>query len=399
MTQSSDIDERVEKIAMACRAWNAEAEVFVPHEIAKRHVMGRSLRVAIKAVIGLALTPPKNAPKEIVLFQGLRYQYLFSLFAKEKIYLLGSWTEQELARKNGYGFIPVFPIENALRLKIYRFITFAARQHMRRWSRWLAGRDVTVVLYEDTQPIGAFFALFADPDSPNYRAVCIQHGHYCGFTSPFRPEGRLTEFNLVWDTQQGEWISKNPDKTRVIGLPYQATAEPPSGGPLRVVFVGLGSISHHATSIDLFTQIAAILRSAFEMVKISYRPHPNEFNDPIKIADCELLFGRIDRTPKVELLNGPWTLFVGEVSSLLFEAKQAGHLTAFVPIDPKNIPTGYHDITVNPVDLDAALREIRSALEYPVPMPSSSAATGDPVARFVSGVASLGLLPKAVRND
>lgn len=334
-----------------------------------------------------------------MLFQGLRYQHLFSQFANDEIYLLGSWTEQEQARKNGYGFIPVFPIENAIRLAVYRGITFAARQHTRLWRRWIAEREVTVVLYEDTQPMGAFLALMAGPDSPSYRAVCIQHGHFCEFTSPYRPEGRLTEYNLVWDTQQGEWISENPNKTRVIGLPYQASAAPPSDCTLRVVFVGLGSISHHAMSIDLFSRIASTVRCAFERIEVAYRPHPNEFCDPQKIAECEMIFGRIDRTPKVELLNGPWTLFVGEVSSLLFEAKQAGHLTAFVPIDPKNIPTGYHDITVDPDDIDAVLVALRSALKYPPPPPSSSAAAGDPVARFVAGAASLGLISRAGRDD
>jgi hypothetical protein len=399
LTVRKDIAERVERIAEACRAWNEEANVFVPVEITKRHRLGRGFRVAFKALIGLAIAPPIRSPGRIVLFQGLRYQYLFSQFADNEIYLLGSWAEREHARKHGYGFIPVFPVENAIRLAVYRRINLLARQQMRRWRDWIAQRDVTVVLYEDTQPMGTFLALLADPESLRYRAVCIQHGHYCRFTSPYRPEGRLTEYNLVWDTQQAEWISGSSDKTRVIGLPYHATAEAPSNGLFRVVFVGIGSISHHAMSIEFFGRIASALRTAFDKVEIYYRPHPNEFQEPTKIAECKQLFGEIDISPKVELLNGPWTLFIGEVSSLLYEAKQAGHLTAFVPIDPKNIPTGYHDITVDPNNLDAAMVTLRMTIKDPPHQPSGSATVGDPIERFVAGAVSLGLISKEERHD
>lgn len=383
----------------ACIDWNAQAAVFIASEIAKRRKLGRSLRTMLKALIGLAFFPPKNASGQVVLFQGLRYRHLFPLFAKKDIYLLGSWIEREEARKNGYGFIPVFPIENAIRFSVYRDITTVSRRQVQRWTDWISNRKVTAFIYEDTQPVGAFFALLADHDSSNYRAVCIQHGHYCGYTSPYRPEGRLTEYNLVWDTQQGEWISDKPGKTCVIGLPYEAAAEPLSDGLLRVIFVGLGSDSHHAMSIEIFTRIAGTLRGTFDRVKVAYRPHPNEFALPERIADCERAFDTIDRTPKVELLNGPRTIFFGEVSSLLYEANQAGHLTAFVPIDPKNIPTGYHDITVDPNNLDAAMVTLRMMIKDPPHQPSGSATAGDPIERFVAGAVSLGLISKEEQHD
>ena len=97
---------------------------------------------------------------------------------------------------------------------------------------------------------------------------------------------------------------------------------------------------------------------------MAYRPHPNEYSEPNKIAECKQIFGQIDQTSKVKLLNGPWSLFIGDVSSLLYEAKKAGHLTAYVSIDPKCIATGYHDLTIVPEDLEEfVLSEKKKELE------------------------------------
>jgi hypothetical protein len=389
----------IHRIVAACRAWNSEARVFNPQGIVRREKGGRGIHVLLKVLIGLFIVPPAQTRSTITLFQGLRNQYVFSLFPKDAVYILGSWNEREYARTNGYGFIPVFPVENAVKLATYRSIFWPAKLQLRRWKRWITRRDVTVVLYEDTQAMGAFLAMLEEPDTREYRAVCIQHGHFCGHTSSFRPEGRLTEYNLVWDAQQAERISKSPEKTRVIGLPYQARAETPSEGSLRVILVGLGSERHHADSICLFQNIATFLQAAFQDAEIAYRPHPNEFNDPEKIADCQRLFGQIDRTPKIELLNGPRTLFVGEVSSLLYEAQQAGHLTAFVPIDPKNIATGYHDINIAPEDLEAFVQSVNLAKAYPAPPLPSSSNTGDAVTRFASAAKALGILEDNSRHD
>ena len=399
MISKYDIIKRVERIIDACRDWNAQAEVFIASEIAKRRKLGRSLRIILKALIGLSFFPPKNASGQVVLFQGLRCRHLFPLFSKKDIYLLGSWRERKEAQKNGYGFIPDFPIDSAFRLAVYRGITLAASNHLWRWSEWISKRKVTAIIYEDTQPVGAFLALLTDHGSANYRAVCIQHGHYCGYTSPYRPEGRLTEYNLVWDTQQGGLISGNQEKTHVIGLPYQAAAKPHAGAPIRVIFVGLGSECYHAMTIEIFKRIASALHATFEKVTIAYRPHPNEFCDPRKIADCEQAFDNIDRTPKIELLNGPWTIFFGEVSSLLYEAKQAGHFTAFVPIDAKCIPTGYHDITVDPYNLNALTSKLLTIVASPPLQLRDSPATGNPIERFIKGTSPLGLNLQDRGND
>jgi len=379
--------------------WNTEMRVFIPLGMAQREKDGRSIRTLIKAIIGFFIFLPTNAPRRVVLFQGLRNQYVFQLFKKDEIYIIGSWVERKFARANGYGFIPNFPVESALKLAIYRGLSFFAKMILLKWQRWIKSRDVTVFVYEDTHPLGTFMVLLTDHDTSGYRAICIQHGHFPKYKHIFYPEGRLTEYNLVFDTQQIKTISNRPDKTSVVGLNYNATASARLDGVISVIFLGLGSDTHYTKSINTFYRIAVALSDAFENIEIAYRPHPNELKDSEKIDQCKCLFGRIDRTPKVDILNGPWTLFVGEASSMLYEAKQSGHLTAFVSIDPKIIPTGYHDITICIKAIDAFVNKFRDALTYPPPLDLDRAAAGDPVSRFISALRELRFLSMMAKND
>ena len=260
-------------------------------------------------------------------------------------------------------------------------------------------RDVTVFIYEDTHPFGTFMALLADHGTSGYRVVCIQHGHFPSSIFPARPEGQMTEYNLVWDTQQGEIISSRSEKTRVVGLNYQASAAAQLDGAISVIFLGLGSEIYYSESIRIYDRIARALREAFKNLEIRYRPHPNEFKKLNRIAECERLFDQIDYTPKVNLLNGPRNVFVGEYSSMLYEAKQSGHLTASVPIDFKVIPAAHHDIIINIKNIDAFIIAIREALTIQQPLALDLAAAGDPVLRFTSAAEDLGLLPLMAKND
>ena len=186
-------------------------------------------------------------------------------------------------------------------------------------------------------------------------------------------------------------ISAFPKKTAVKGLSYNATAKFPWDGQLRVIFVGAGHVAYYKDTIQIFNNIAINLRNEFKDVHIAYRPHPNEFNESQKISEVKCLFGCINTTPKIDLLNGPWTLFIGEISSLLYEAKQSGHLTATVPIDPKNIALEYPDITISPDDIGVFFDNLRGALAKPPPLALNRAADGDPILRFISAIEKLGL--------
>jgi hypothetical protein len=394
--RTKDVD-KLDRIIAACREWNALSEATLPREMKRRRLKNRSIQVMLKVAYGLFWRPNVKAPRSVVLFQGLRSSSLFCLFPKEELYIIGSWIERNYAKAHGYGFIPAHPVLYSLLLAIHRNLKLPARWHLRRWRRWISDREVTVVVYEDTQPIGTFLALLSDSDEYCYHAICIQHGHFNPRVSPYRPDGRLTEYNLTWSDQQADEISNRPEKTKVVGLPYEATAAP-AEGQLRVLFIGLGAGPYQSDGIKLFDNIAKAIRSSFGTVKICYRPHPQEFGEPKKIVECERIFGCIDRSEKVKLLNGPRTLFIGEVSSLLYEAKESGHLTAFLPVDPNNIATGFHDITVDPENLDAVVDSIREAIANPPPLPLNRAAAGDPLQRFTTAVRALGILHLEART-
>ncbi len=390
MSAAQDDRARLGQIVAACRDWNAQAKVYIPDEINTRAAHGTNPRRIAKALSGLFAFPPKNAPKRVFLFQGMRAQHLWGLFPKDQVYVIGTGPEGRRVKAMGYHFIPDFAIERSVKLSVYQGVDALAYRTLRRWRSWIKDRDVTVFLYEDTQPVGAFFAHLEDYGTATYRAACLQHGHYCGFNPPYRPEGRLTEYNLVWDRQQGDWISDRPDKTAVMGLSYEAKAAP-AGPTRRVVLVGLGMPDLQDKAMGLFLAASRALEAAFDDIEILYRPHPFEFRSPKGIEACAQAFGQIDRTEKLDLLNGPRSLFLGEVSSLLYEAKQTGHIAAYMSVNPNQLPTGYHDVTFEPGNEAEFVRAVRDAFAADAPDGSVRAAHGDPQQRFLEAVRSLRL--------
>ena len=319
------LENVVGDISQAYNSWLNQTAIVSPQDILTRRKYMRGLKCFIKTMIGLFIKPHFNKEKEIYIFEGLRNKYYMAAFSSDSIVIVGSHVEKEYANANGYGFCWSFPIESGIHSKISKGWNYPAIRQLMFWVDKLSTfSKVTFFLYEDTQPLGLFMVHLSRLLHPNVSTVCIQHGYFV--KQRRRADGNHSDMNFIWDQSQAKFLESNRQKTFVIGLPYVATAKP--SNELHVVLVGTGGANDGSDwferTINTYILIRKIL-SNISGVKVFYRPHPNEYNDEKLLAELSNTFLLVDEPNKVKQLNGSRAIFIGILSSLLYEAGIAGH--------------------------------------------------------------------------
>lgn len=246
---------------------------------------------------------------------------------------MGSHSERKFAIDNNFGFIWSFPVTSSIEIMITKGWGFFLRNQIKRWILKLNNfKNIKFILYEDTQPLGVYLNKISTILGSNAKCICIQHGFFPENLG-IRYDGSMTKYNFVWDHTQINLIGKSSENTYVIGLPYHAVAK--KSNHISVVLVGLGTAGDgnesYEKSLKIYKQIKESLNK-LNILDIIYRPHPNEWGDKILIARLESIFGDLDRMSKIERLNCSRSIFIGTISSLLYEAGIAGHIVASLRI-------------------------------------------------------------------
>lgn len=353
------------RIAADCTQWNTQYTHYHPQEITRRRDAALKPQEVVRALLGLFLYPRFFGADTIYLFEGLRHKEYMTTFDRRLVFLVGSHRERAFAKECGYGFIWSFPIDAAVRAKIYRGLSLLAYVQMLFWRSALGARkNVVFFLYEDTQPLGTFFVHLARELLKNARTVCIQHGYFSSLKHPLRYEGELSEINFVWDDRQTRLMGLNPDKTFPIGLPYFAKGRAES--KLSVVLVGdgapYGDPYSYKSALEAFHEISKIAEEELGLTVV-YRPHPNESVHAEVVERLKQRFKSIDGMGKVERLNAGRSIYVGTVSSLLYEAKQAGHFVVCIKIQDKEKPIFDTDLTLRSEELKSFAAWARSLMQ------------------------------------
>ena len=108
-----------------------------------------------------------------------------------------------------------------------------------------------------------------------------------------------------------------------------------------IVLVGTGTYYDGTGDFD---RTLAWYKSLFERLpeslqkRVVYRPHPNEMASHKVAVRIQGLFPKLDLLPLAERLCGDVAVFVGSLSSVLFEAGYAGHVVARVRLREDAIP-------------------------------------------------------------
>jgi hypothetical protein len=308
-------------------------------EMAYRRDLYASIKTLIKAFIGLFVHPKLPVSEELIFFQGIKHSRYFELFNKKNLVIIGSWDEKRYAKNHGYNFTWSFPIESAIQVALARNFYILLFLKIYQWSKiFTKFKKVTFFNYEDTQPIGTFLASVGNSKSihSHVQSICIQHGYFVKSRNDFkknRYDGLISDVNFVIDEAQASLMNLQHGTYKVIGLPYDAQAAPKNA--LDILLVGTGSsnsgTSHFDDALNVFREIQEKL-SSISNCNIWYRPHPDELIRPNIMSRVESTFKNIDRLPLIERMNRPQSIFVGVLSSLLYEARVAGHLVAEIEI-------------------------------------------------------------------
>lgn len=376
-----------EKIAIDCKSWLQQFSLVAPRNVLMREKYMGGMGSLIRSLLGFFVKPKLTKKNRIYIFEGLRNKEYMSAFDPSVVFILGSKIERNYAVKHGYGFIWSFPIISAVNIKITRNVNPFIIKQLKVWVSVLSKlNSVTFFIYEDTQPLGCFIAHTGKLLQPITKTVCIQHGFYPKESYPIRKEGALSEINFLWSESQADVIGTNSLLTYEIGLPYFAIAKQ-GNAALNVILVGTGTANNgndfYEKSLRTYKLIAEALSQTLD-VKVFYRPHPNELTDQCVLQHLESKFPLIDYSDKLRLLNGSKAVFIGTVSSLLYEAGIAGHIVIHFKLQEELIPDFNFDFEFSENQLEELLRWFLLNIKYLSKSEKITINTPSPLDRFIS---------------
>jgi len=335
------IQEISNKIAIDVASWLQQYGLVWPDETSFNKQREAGLRNIVRSLIGVFVKPQLGNCETIYFFEGLRNKAYMEVFDPESVVIIGSHIEKNYAKSYGYKFCWSFPIESAVHTKIYFDLDFLICRQVGIWIHKLCKhKRIIFFLYEDTRPLGTFFVHMAQALRHKATTVCIQHGYFVKSSYELRRDGLLSDINFVWDEDQIAAGDLNRSSAMVIGLPYVAVAKPTS--KLKIILVG-GS----EKSLDTYLEIYDLLHSSLGL-EVIYRPHPNEWPQELLDGKLKEMFPLLDNLNKVERLNGPRAIFIGTVSSLLYEAGVAGHIVACLKVGGRDTPLFQYNFEFNP---------------------------------------------------
>lgn len=303
--------------------------VAYPHSI---NELEKSFKItystSFKACVGIIyLLFLKMKRENSFIFESLRNQEIIDLLPKEQIMILGGKNERRECLDKGYRFFWIGGIVAAVILAGEKNVLFPLRITIWVCKLKLKNLRTYFMLYEDTLPVGLFFALLGN--NCGQQTISIQHG-FCTEGELFF-DGHLCKFNLSYSKTQAKFIKGKESTFLELGPPFDIKY--PIETSNEVILVGTGwkglLPGFYDNSLKDFRRIQSILVP--QGWRVFYRPHPNE-NE----ADYLAFFPEIDRRSKIDCLSNTKKVFIGYISSLLYEAKVFGH--GVININDQDMP-------------------------------------------------------------
>jgi hypothetical protein len=353
------------KIHKICFNWNKKFKKIALQNILAREKYARSLIDFVKCLISIFFFPNFHNSKNIYIFDSLSNKNYFYLFPKNEVFIIGSREEKKFAKEKGYRFIWSFPIQSSVRSKVYKNYNFFINLIFDKWKKKLLNKNCIFFLREDTQPLGAFFSVLSKSLKFS-KTICIQHGFFPRNYDQI-PDGLNCDYNFLWNKSQQKLKALKLKNTFVVGVPY--TTRIILKKKIPVIFVGNGEYLNnyklYKKSLEIFFEIKNILKKEFNISSI-YRPHPAEYEEKNNITLIKKMFKKIDNLSKLKRLNNSRSIFIGSISSLLYEAGAAGHHIVYLYIPYKYYkkwkPTFRYDIMIQPKNYHSLVSWVKKKL-------------------------------------
>lgn len=270
------------------------------------------------------------------IFQGLRNRSLIEILPSQEVLVVGGRKELFYCLKRGYQFHWIGYIAKAF--ERYRWsadnkLLYSVIMYIQDYFKINVGESRYLFLWEDSQPAGVTLSTALE-SIPGLSIVCIAHGMFFRYkgADSLPPEGKNCKFNLVWSNSQKELVKGGRDPaTFVLGLPYEISLSYPAA-PSVVVVGHCGRDFNREEffySYYLFSKIFSVLDKS--EYAVSYRPHPTE-----NIFFARSNFRSICVEEKMNLLSSSKKIFIGIASSLLYEAREFGHIV--IALEIPNLP-------------------------------------------------------------
>jgi hypothetical protein len=308
----------------------------------------------LKAWVGLFYYLFYNFQNQrIYFFESLRNHEIINLFDSKQITILGGNNDRYVATKRKYGFMWTSPIYSAIILAGSNKTSIPIKLTTLILKYKFNKQKIKFFLYEDTLPIGIFFSLFGKYF--NKQTICIQHGF--GTSKEILFDGSLCKHNLLYSITQKRFI-KTSTKFYELGLPFDINL--PVEKSNEVILIGTGwkglDPEFYEKSLIYYNQLKQIFKKS--NYKVFYRPHPNESE-----IDYQFYNFKIDKKSKIECLSNTQKIFIGYISTLLYEAKVSNHLVINI-LDNKMNPLAFEtDLSLNPLYTEDILYDINNLYE------------------------------------
>ncbi len=257
----------------------------------------------------------RNSAKYI--FQNLRYKEIIRQFNPSEVLVLGDISEFNYCKINKYKFHWIgylfhsFCIFLSKKNNIYlnKSINFIKKTigENNNYHRYL-------FLWTD-QDISGLVLSSIFKNIKNFSVICIAHGFHFHPKNNFfyLPDGHFCKYNLVWDSKQISFFKNLKIEPMVLGLPYQIKLPKIISNKIIIVGHGVTEQNEYHKAIAHFRKIYSLINK--KVFDIEYRPHPNENIEKIK-----KYFPKINKDKKKNLFKDSQKIYIGFVSSLLYEA-------------------------------------------------------------------------------
>lgn len=263
------------------------------------------------------------------IFVGLRYKELLNGLPRDEMLIIArSKSDMAYALKNKIAFIASQNITYYFLKAYFEGKTESLKNEMYKFFKLFSLQQAIcyLILTSDSKPDDLFFSSLACHFNGMFRVLYVQHGVILNFIDDefLVFQGERTLFNLLYDESQREIALKyiKNSELLVMGPPWNLPCVMPQGNR-EVILVGTDEGSPF---YDIFQELSKLLKAA--NVNHTYRPHPADNNTlPDELLHC------IDARTKEDLLSGKPKIFVGFVSTLLFEAYICGHTVYSIVYD------------------------------------------------------------------
>jgi len=275
------------------------------------------------------LTKSRKCINKKYIFVGLRYKELLTGIPSNEILIIARGkSDMSYALKNNIPFIFSYSITYYFLRACLEGNQAKLENEMCKFFKLfsLQQKICYLILTSDTKPDEMFFLSLASQFSGIFRVLCVQHGIYNNFEKDkfLVVDGERTPFNLIYNESQREIMSRyiKNSELLIMGPPWNLPCVIPEGDR-DVILVGTDEGSPYS---DIFQQLSKLLKA--DKIDHTYRPHPADKN----ILPDDLL-NAIDARSKEDLLSGKPKIFIGFISTLLFEAYMSGHTVYSIVID------------------------------------------------------------------